>query len=124
MACKTQSRLWERRQESHGSKHISNRRSVTEWGLALFKLKPHWHHLDRWIRQSKLHCLAAIDALFFSTDPHGGGDARQIPEGADSKSINDAIDFALAHYGNPRLEKAAKEIRHAWPKGRRKRHAI
>jgi len=95
----------------------------SEWGMALSSLRPSWSHLDRWIRKSKLHCLAAMDVLFWCTDPHFDGDERRMPDGADAKSINDAVDFALAHYGNPRLEKAAKEIRHAWPKGKRKRHA-
>jgi len=94
-----------------------------DWGRALFALKPSWRHLDRWIRLSKLHCLAAIDALFFCADPDGGENC-QIPEGADPQSINEAVDFALAHYDNPRLEDAAREIRYAWPKGCRKRHNI
>lgn len=96
----------------------------SEWGMALLHLNPPWHHLDRWIHLSKLHCLAAMDVLFRSTDPWGDGEARRLPNGADARSINDAVDFALAHYGNPRLEKAAKEIRHAWPRGKRKRHSV
>lgn len=94
-----------------------------EWGLALFALNPPWHHLNRWIRLSKLHCLAAIDVLFYCSDANGGRN-RRIPDGANPKSINEAVDYALAHYGNPRLEAAAQEIRYAWPKGDRKRHNI
>lgn len=96
----------------------------SDWGNALYSLRPSWSNLDRWIRQSKLHCLAAMDVLFRCTDPYGDGAKRRMPEGADVKSIHDAVDFALAHYGNPRLEKTAKEIRHAWPKGKRKRHPV
>jgi hypothetical protein len=96
----------------------------SEWGMALLHLNPSWLHLDRWIHKSKLHCLAAMDVLFQCTDPWGDGEERRLPDGADAKSINDAVDFALEHYGNPRLEKAAKEIRHAWPRGKRKRHSV
>lgn len=96
----------------------------SEWGMALLRMDPPWHHLDRWIHMSKLHCLAAMEVLLRCTDPYGDGGERRMPEGADAKSINEAVDYALSHYGNPRLEKAAKEIRHAWPQGKRKRNSV
>lgn len=92
------------------------------WGLTLFELQPSWSHLNRWIRLSKLHCLAAVDALVWFTCASGA--APQIPKGADLPSIHNALDFAMAHYGNPRMETAAKEIRYIWPLGPRKRHVI
>lgn len=96
----------------------------SEWGIALLRLEPAWFHLDRWFRLSKLHCLAAMDVLFRHTEPYGNGEERRMPEGADATSINEAIDFALANYSNPRLEKAAKEIRRTWPRGKQKRHSV
>lgn len=95
-----------------------------EWSIALLHLDPPWIHLDRWIHKSKLHCLVAMDVLSRCTDPWGDGEARRLPDGADAKSINDAVDYALQHHGNPRLKKAAKEIRHAWPRGAQKQHSV
>ena len=94
------------------------------WGSLLAMLNPPWHHLDRWIRMSKLHCLAAIDAILCFSDPHDVRGCITTPEGADEKVINDAVDYALAHHLNPRLENAAKGIRKAWPRGGRKRRPI
>lgn len=85
-----------------------------EYGSLLYSLKPEWSHLDRWIRLSKLHCLAAVDALkcfthlTFFEEP-------ELPTGANPTAINEALDYALDHYGNPRLQDAASTIRHVWP---------
>jgi hypothetical protein len=97
-----------------------------EWGRLLYGLKPEWAHLDRWIRRSKLHCLAAIDALLsFTPSPYFDDDKEpELPSGADPAAINDALNYALRHYDNPRLQDAAKRIRHVWPVGATTRHAI
>ena len=97
-----------------------------EWGWALYAFKPEWAILDRWIRLSKLHALAAIDALLmFGPDPHFDDDKKpELPIGANPQLIDNAINFALEHYGNPRLKDAAKRIRQFWPVGRRPRHSV
>ncbi|MCA9178125.1 MAG: hypothetical protein KDB14_26860 [Planctomycetales bacterium] len=97
-----------------------------EWGRLLYALEPEWEHLDRWIRASKLHCLAAIDALLsFTPSPYSNdGNEPELPSGADPAAIDDALNHALDHYDNPRLQDAAKRIRHVWPVGAPTRHAI
>ncbi|WP_442511339.1 DUF6630 family protein [Novipirellula sp. SH528] len=97
-----------------------------EWGRLLYELKPGWAHLDRWIRGNKIHCLAAVDALLsFTANPYSDDDNEpELPLGADPAAINDALNYALDHYDNPRLQDAAKRIRHVWPVGTPTRNAI
>jgi hypothetical protein len=98
-----------------------------EWGRLLYDLKPSWQHLSAWMRQSKLHCLAAIDALMIFAAADSvlrEKDPPVLPNGADPKSINAALDTALTSYGNPRLHDAAKKIRYVWPIGPRPRHVV
>lgn len=94
------------------------------WGSLLGMCNPSWQALDRWIHLGKLHCLAAIDALIWYSDPYDSSGYVTTPEGADANLINDALDYALATHLNPRLENAAKEIRQAWPRGGRKRKPV
>lgn len=84
-----------------------------EWEMIISRLHPEWRHLDRWMRLSKLHCLAAVDALLTFCNSH------ELPKGADPPAIHAALDFALEQWGNPRLKDAAKKIRHCWPNGPR-----
>lgn len=97
-----------------------------EWANAFGRLRPSWKRIERWIRLSKLHCLAAVDVLLgYTPSPYYDDDKEiQLPPGANAVLINDAITFALEHYGNPRLEDAAKRIRHAWPVGKPTRHTV
>lgn len=96
------------------------------WSWLLVDLSPRWEHLERWIRRSKLHGLAAIDTLltFAAAELGQENDEPQLPDGADSKSINEALDFALASYGNPRIKDAVKRLRHVWPVGPRPTHDV
>ena len=97
-----------------------------EWGDVLYAMEPEWTHLDRWIRLSKLHCLAAVDAILsFAPDPHFDDDGEaELPSGANPSLINDAMTYALEHFGNPRLQAAAKRVRHAWLVGKPPRNAV
>ncbi|MEM7558032.1 MAG: hypothetical protein AAF394_02825 [Planctomycetota bacterium] len=97
-----------------------------EWARLLYALEPEWKHFDRWIRRSKLHCLAAVDALvlFASGLDSDGNEAAPMPHGADPAAIDALLTFALDNYDNPRLQAAAKRIRHAWPVGTPTRHAV
>jgi hypothetical protein len=93
------------------------------WGWTLYYLKAEWAPLSRWVRLSKLHCLAAIDAIQMFAAATDGMLALEVepklPDGATPKSINEAVAFALAQFGNPRLEKAAQRIRSVWSTGPR-----
>ena len=93
-----------------------------EWGRALYELRAEWRHIDRWLRLDKLHCIAAIDALlrYSAANSPYDGVAPELPKGADSQRISQALDFAVFDFGNPRIEDAAKRIRHVWPTSPRK----
>jgi hypothetical protein len=106
-------------------KHIESP-IVREWGRLLYALTPEWKHLERWIRLSKVHCLAAMDALLLCIPSTYTNEDRpaQLPQGADPAAINASVDYALEHYDNPRLQDAAKQIRHAWPVGAPSRHTV
>jgi hypothetical protein len=97
-----------------------------EWGRLLYSLNPPWEHLDRWIRFSKPHCLAAIDALLLCIpSPHlGDNNEPKLPIGAEPSLVDDAVTYALDQFGNPRLSAAAKRIRHTWPVGETVRRPI
>jgi hypothetical protein len=98
------------------------------WGRTLHYLKINWEQLNRWVQRSKLHCLAAIDAIAIfaaATDVELANEAEpQLPEGATPDSIQGAVDFALANFRNPRLEKAAQRILPVWSRNPRKRHQV
>ncbi len=93
-----------------------------EWGAALYRLRAEWRHIDRWLKLDKLHCIAAIDALdsYSAAKPPPNSDSPEMPKGADPLKINTALDSALSSFGNPRIEKAARHIRHVWPMSPRK----
>ncbi|MEX0715965.1 MAG: hypothetical protein WD066_05230 [Planctomycetaceae bacterium] len=97
-----------------------------EWGSMFHEFQPDWPVYDRWIRLSKLHCLAAVDAILIGAPSPYFDDPKQpeLPRGADAVLVNQAVDYALEHYGNPRLRDAAKRIRHTWPVGKPRRHRI
>lgn len=93
-----------------------------EWGSSLYRLRPEWRHIERWLQLDKLHCIAAVDALnsFSAATPPPDGESPEMPKGADARSINQALDSALSSFGNPRIEDAARRIRHVWPSIARK----
>ncbi len=96
-----------------------------EWGQLLFELGPTWHHLDRWIRLSKVHCLAAVDAILrFASQSGAAKSDFRFPDGADSVSIDGALTLALSLHANHRLHDAIKRIRFAWSIGPHPRHGI
>ncbi len=84
------------------------------WGVAVHSLHPDWTQLEEWFQLSKLHCLAAVDALKeFAKE-------NRLPVGADARSVNDALDRVLSDFGNPRLANAAEFIRNVCSDGRPK----
>lgn len=90
-----------------------------EWGRLLYSLKPEWAQLDRWIRLSQLHCLAAVDALLmFAPSARCDDDTeRELCSGANAVLINDAISFALDHHGTPLLQDGRENptnVAHRW----------
>ena len=89
-----------------------------EWGDLLFQLNTDWYYLSRWMQLSKLHCLAAVDALLRYAN------ISQMPNGAHPALIDFAIKRAIESFGNLRLFRAARIIRHAWPIGPPIRHVI
>ncbi|QDT39035.1 DUF6630 family protein [Stratiformator vulcanicus] len=97
-----------------------------EWGEALYLLNPDWVDIDRWLRRSKLHALAAADALLFYARQYSSVDGREphLPVGAAPSTINETLNVVLVHYGNPRLRDAAMRIRHVWPEGTPVRHTV
>lgn len=98
-----------------------------QWGRILHDLQPPWAQLERWIRLSKIHCLAAIDALlvYAAADSLLREDEPAVlPEGASASSIHSSLNVALAKYGNPRIESAVKKLRHAFPIGTRPKRLV
>lgn len=95
-----------------------------DWGRLLRALNPQWADLDRWIRLSKLHCLAAVDVLLAMIPDPYESTKPMLPSGANPAAIESAIAYALEHYGNTRLREGAKQIRHAWPAGQPIRHDV
>ncbi len=98
-------------------KHIESPVS-SDWGALLFALKTPWNHLERWLSLNKFHCLAALDALCCYAAE------RQMPEEANTKSINAAIDRVQVAYNSPRIKMAIREIRHTWPLEARKHRLV
>ena len=99
---------------------------TSHWGQLLYSLDPAWGDLDRWVRLSKEHCLAAIDALlsFAPSEFYYDDRPARFPHDADAANINRLIDDALERYDNFRLRDAAKRIRHTWPLDGPLRHEV